>query len=207
MMTHTHRRMHNHNMNLSCTRSAAAAKLQTGVAFLLLGRHICRLTVLASADRQRSCQLLSLPAMVERERRRSEEPERGARERRCDGQVCVCVCVCVTNALRRTILSPQRHPPEPLPQDEVVAAASRLHQTCTQPPPSGPPVPSHPPKSTPALSVDLLTPYSRVAWPAVNRVLSLTTGARAVLCPSKCERRPSSRRPLYVVCQPCVLSA
>ena len=82
-----------------------------------------------------------------------------------------CVCVCVTNALQRTILSPQRHPPEPLPQDEVVAAASRLHQTCTQPPPSGPPVPSHPPKSTPALSIDLLTPYSRVAWPAVNRVL------------------------------------
>ena len=77
----------NAHMNLSCTRSAAAAKLQIGVAFLLLGRHICRLAVLASADRQRSCQLLSLPAMVERERRRSEEPERGARERRCDGQV------------------------------------------------------------------------------------------------------------------------
>ena len=69
----------NAHMNLSCTRSAAAGKLQIGVAFLLLGRHICRLAVLASADRQRSCQLLSLPAMLGERgggaRSRSEERE------------------------------------------------------------------------------------------------------------------------------------
>ena len=106
--------------------------------------------------------------------------------------VCVC-CVreCVTNVLQRTILSPQRHPPEPLPQDEVVAAASRLHQTCTQPPPFGPSVPSHPPKSTLTLPVDLLTPYSRVAWPAVNRVPCRRRSRSP--CPRAIVRPPISR--------------
>ena len=100
------------------------------------------------------------------------------------------VCVCVTNALQRTILSPQRHPPEPLPQDEVVAAASRLHQTCTQPPPFGPSVPRTR-LSTPALPVDLLTPYSRVAWPAVNRV-PYRRRSRSP-CPRAIVRPPISR--------------
>ena len=36
--------------------------------------------------------------------------------------------MCVINALQRTTLSPQRHPPRPIPQDEVMGICVRLRQ-------------------------------------------------------------------------------